>query len=147
MDQISDLNYLNMIIKETMRLYPVSIGTTGFMKKDVKIRNFFIKKDTTVMLNWYNCNLDEKYWGPNVMEFVPERWENGNHDNKYYFTPFGMGTRVCMGQKFSHIEMMTILSMILKRYVLKPYGYQELLFEESSFRVRNPISLKFEKRE
>ncbi len=81
------------------------------------------------------------------MDFVPERWENGDHDNKFYYTPFGMGTRVCMAQKFSHIEMMTILAMILKRYVIRPDGNQELQFDKKTFRVRNPINLIFDKRE
>ena len=64
-----------------------------------------IKKDVMVAVGWIEINFNEKYFGKDVFEYRPERWLNGEVklDSSYIFTPFSMGPRGCIGQKFARI--------------------------------------------
>jgi cytochrome P450 len=48
----------------------------------------------------YNLHFDESLWGPDVHDFIPERWLN-REDEKLdqWLAPFSKGARSCVGQK------------------------------------------------
>lgn len=43
-------------------------------------------------------------FGPDALEFKPERWENWN-PKPFTYIPFNAGPRICIGQQFAIAEM------------------------------------------
>ena len=67
------------------------------------------------------------YYGPDVDEFRPERFEGeeGKRIHNFAHVPFSSGSRVCVGNNFSLVEQKLFLVKLLQKFVvdLKP-GYE-----------------------
>ncbi|CAG8600722.1 18245_t:CDS:10 [Dentiscutata erythropus] len=92
-DKLKDLKYLNAVISETMRLWPVfldgGIGRTP--EKDTIFGKYMIPKNTNLVLNIYDLHHDPNYWGENVEEFIPERWLEPENIPRDVYYPFSSG--------------------------------------------------------
>ncbi|CAL8468296.1 g7836 [Coccomyxa elongata] len=73
-EDLSKLTYLNLVIKESMRMYPVAGGTVRMPKKDVLLGGkYLIPKNTTVFLPLHAIhNSIHNFEEPD--KFLPERW-------------------------------------------------------------------------
>ncbi|KAF0536473.1 cytochrome P450 [Gigaspora margarita] len=113
-EQHASLKYLNMIIRENLRLYP-SVGGLPLrvVTEDIKLKNFLIPTGTTISLFVYGIHHSSKLW-KNPEEFLPERFEN-EHDN-YSWLAFGGGSRIYLGNNFSLIEQRIVLCLLLRKY-------------------------------
>ncbi|OBS66047.1 hypothetical protein A6R68_05414, partial [Neotoma lepida] len=69
---LMDMEYLDMMVNETLRLYPIAVRLERVSKKDVEINGVFIPKGTIVIVPTYPLHRDPKYW-PEPEEFCPER--------------------------------------------------------------------------
>ncbi|PKC15066.1 cytochrome P450 [Rhizophagus irregularis] len=127
-DQLKALPYLNAVINETMRLWPVTLdgGIGRSPEKDTIINGYMIPARTNLVLNYYHLHHDPKYWGKNVEEFVPERWLDLNNSPKDIFYPFSAGSRNCIGQNFALMEMRLIIASLLFQFDVKDILAQEL---------------------
>ncbi|KAL5232262.1 hypothetical protein ABZP36_031038, partial [Zizania latifolia] len=97
-DDVIRLNYLKMVIKETLRLHcPMPLLGPRKCHETCKVMGYDVPKDTTVFVNaWAICR-DPKYW-VDADEFKPERFEDMSIDlkgNNFEFLPFGSGRRMC----------------------------------------------------
>ncbi|WCJ39155.1 cytochrome P450 family 705 subfamily A polypeptide 22 [Euphorbia peplus] len=117
---IPKLHYFQAVVKETMRLHPVSATYPRACRSDCKIRGYDIPKGTTVMINAYSVMRDPKVWD-HPDEFYPERFlqkdqenqEDRNINNSMSFIPFGGGRRKCPGSHFAlSIIHITVASMV-----------------------------------
>eukprot|EP01127_Copromyxa_protea_P014414 TRINITY_DN4006_c0_g1_i2.p1 TRINITY_DN4006_c0_g1~~TRINITY_DN4006_c0_g1_i2.p1 ORF type:complete len:508 (+),score=98.07 TRINITY_DN4006_c0_g1_i2:63-1586(+) len=130
-ENITRLSYLEAIIKEALRInVPLYSCTWRKATEDMVLQDYFIPKDTYLSVNFLPAHMKEEYWGPDVREFVPERWlAPGAHKLKNF--AFSSGPRICIGKKFSMIEMKIILSMIIQRWrwSLEPgYKWEDAMF-------------------
>lgn len=71
-DALMDMEYLDMVVNESLRLYPIAIRLERVSKKDVEINGVFIPKGTVVMIPIYPLHRNPEYW-PEPQEFCPER--------------------------------------------------------------------------
>ncbi|RIA88732.1 cytochrome P450 [Glomus cerebriforme] len=126
-DQLKSLPYLNAVINETMRLWPVTLdaGIGKSPEKDTVINGYMIPARTNLVLNYYCLHYDPKYWGKNVKEFVPERWLGIDNSPKDVFYPFSAGSRNCIGQNFAMMEMRLIIASLLSQFDVKDILTQE----------------------
>ncbi|KAJ3898600.1 cytochrome P450 [Lentinula edodes] len=118
-DDLVGLPYLDAVCRETLRLYaPVS----SLLRKSTEdaivplsrpvrdadgneVTEIFLPKATTVMISIMNANRDPKLWGPDVLEWKPERWlsplpeaiMNSKMPGVYsHLMTFNGGSRSCM---------------------------------------------------
>ncbi|TEA16783.1 Cytochrome P450 monooxygenase FUS8 [Colletotrichum sidae] len=123
-DRMKDLPFLDAVLKETLRLRPVSAaGMARLLSYVAKTR---ITANTT-LLHW-----SDEQW-PDADRFVPERWlseyKGKAASEKTAWYPFSAGTRTCIGKQFAWNELRLVLVSLLRRYDLSviPDQSQELV--------------------
>ena len=74
------MEYLDMVLNEILRLYPVGMRIQRVCKLDVEIDGVLIPKGAAVVIPVYALHHDPQYW-PEPEEFHPERYQNLRHGN------------------------------------------------------------------
>ncbi|XP_059641239.1 cytochrome P450 71A9-like [Cornus florida] len=123
---ISKLVYLNLVIKETLRLHPpVPLLVPRETTESCTIRGYEIPAKTRVFFNAKSIATDPKCW-ENPNEFRPERFLNSSIDFKgqnFELLPFGAGRRGCPGINFSLVLIELALTNLLYHFDWKlPQG-------------------------
>jgi cytochrome P450 len=113
------LPYTEMVIKESMRLYPPAWGVTREAIEDVNLSGYRMEKGRIAIANIYGMHRDSHYF-PDAEKFIPERFsaENEKHINKYAYLPFGAGPRICIGNAFAMMEARLLLATIAQAFEL-----------------------------
>ncbi|KAI3473012.1 hypothetical protein Pfo_030095 [Paulownia fortunei] len=97
-----------MVIQETLRLYPSGPTLSREALKDMNIGRIRATLHT-----------DADIWGPDALEFIPQRFENGiagAFKSPSSYMPFGFGPRVCIGQHLATVELKLLISLILSNF-------------------------------
>ncbi|KAM7514384.1 hypothetical protein LguiA_003967 [Lonicera macranthoides] len=93
---LSKFPYLQCIIHETLRLFPVApLLVPHVSSDDCTIGGFDIPRGTMLLANAWAIHRDPKVWD-DPTSFRPDRFESGQNEG-YKFVPFGMGRRQCPG--------------------------------------------------
>ncbi|XP_015894475.1 cytochrome P450 71B26-like [Ziziphus jujuba] len=97
---IDQLQYLKMIVKETLRLHPpAAFLLPRETISHFKVNGYEVYPKTTIQINAWAIGRDPEYW-KNPEEFIPERFNDSPIDFKgqhFEFLPFGSGRRICPG--------------------------------------------------
>ncbi|EGN97680.1 hypothetical protein SERLA73DRAFT_111009 [Serpula lacrymans var. lacrymans S7.3] len=110
---------------EAMRLYPpASVILREAMQDAVlsitdrdrgkKVRDVIIKKGTLTCIDVIGIHYNPRYF-PDPEIFEPSRWEDSTV-NTDAFVGFGHGPRVCIGDRFSIVESICFLVMLLRTW-------------------------------
>uniref|UniRef100_A0A452TXS3 Cytochrome P450 3A n=1 Tax=Ursus maritimus TaxID=29073 RepID=A0A452TXS3_URSMA len=150
-DALAQMEYLDMVLNETLRLYPIGGRLERLCKKDVEISGVFIPKGTVVMVPVFTLHRDQDLW-PEPEEFRPERFSKKNKDsiNPYIYLPFGTGPRNCLGMRFAIMNMKLALVRVLQNFSFKPCKETQIplkLYTQGLIRPEKPIVLKVEPRD
>lgn len=114
-------DYLNSVIKESMRLYPPAWISDRMCMNDDTYGPYKIPAGTILVLFYYGLHRDPKHWtGPT--EFIPERFSKKNADKNKTYYPFGAGPRLCIGNNFAMAEMTIFLQRFFTRFKVTPTG-------------------------
>ncbi|XP_067317878.1 cytochrome P450 3A9-like [Anolis sagrei] len=149
-DAIMQLEYLDMVINETQRLYPLGGRIERVCKKDVEINGVTIPKGVVVMIPPYNLHRDPEYW-PEPEEFRPERFSKENKESvdPYTYLPFGAGPRNCIGMRFALVTMKVAITILLQHFsfrVCKETPIPLKLGSQAFLVPEKPIVLKLVRR-
>jgi cytochrome P450 len=119
-DTISRFQYIEMIIKETLRLFPVDHMTLRTASADIVLNDILIPRDSKLVIPVFNVHRNENIWGNDAASFKPERFEYDEFKNihPYAFIPFTGGSRICLGRKYAMLFMKTCLAKLLLNYEL-----------------------------
>lgn len=137
-DHINKLEFIEQIIKETLRLNPVAPYVLRWCKEDTKISQCTIPRDTTVIVNLYTMHRRKDIYGPTANDFNPDRFhpDEVKKRHPHSYAPFSLGPRNCIGMKYSYIGMKTILATVLRNYRLTTN------LKMSDVRMRYEITMK-----
>ncbi|XP_043695910.1 cytokinin hydroxylase-like [Telopea speciosissima] len=117
-EQLSKLSVLNMVINESLRLYPPASLLPRIAFEDIKLGDLEIPKGLSIWIPVLAIHHNEALWGKDVHEFNPERFAAKSFvpGGRRTFLPFAMGPRNCVGQAFALMEAKVILSMLISRF-------------------------------
>ncbi|CAJ1947410.1 unnamed protein product [Sphenostylis stenocarpa] len=113
--QLSKLTLLNMVIKESMRLYPPATVLPRMVFKDMVLGDLHIPKGLSIWIPVLAIHHSEELWGEDANEFNPERFASKSF-MPGRFIPFASGPRNCVGQSFAMMEAKIILAMFISQF-------------------------------
>ncbi|CAF1472592.1 unnamed protein product [Rotaria sordida] len=119
LDDVQQMNYLECVIKETLRLLP-SVPMIGReIQETFQYDGKTFLKGTTVVIFIYEIHRDPQHF-PEPEKFDPDRFlpELTQQRHPYAYIPFSAGSRNCIGQRFALLEEKVFLSTIIRRFHL-----------------------------
>ncbi|CAI0433777.1 unnamed protein product [Linum tenue] len=128
---LDQLNYLDMVIAESLRLHPpgplLLPRENGNQK--VELSSYEVPINTKVIVNVWAINRDPRYW-KEAERFLPERFMDYSIDYKgtdFQFIPFGAGRRMCPGVSFGMaIVKLTLANLLFHFDWVLPAGQKSI---------------------
>lgn len=122
LEDLPRLRYTEMVLKESMRLYPAVWGIGRRAIADCEIGGYRVTAGTNIFIFQSLTQRDPRFF-PDPDAFDPERWcedpvRSGKIPRFAYF-PFGGGPRVCVGAAFAMMEATLLLAMIQRAFHLE----------------------------
>ncbi|KAL7026334.1 hypothetical protein ACKWTF_013867 [Chironomus riparius] len=118
-DAIAEMKYLDMVLSETLRRYPVIDTHLRKSVKEYKIpnTNLVIPAGCPIFIPVGAVQNDEKYF-ENPQKFNPERFtpENIKKQIPYTYMPFSEGPRICIGLRFGSMQAKIGLIKLLRNF-------------------------------
>ncbi|XP_014481508.1 PREDICTED: cytochrome P450 6k1-like isoform X2 [Dinoponera quadriceps] len=122
-EMIQSMSYLDMVVSETLRKYPILGVIDRETVEPYKIpnSNLVLEKGMPVFISIKGLHYDPEYF-PNPEKFDPERFSEENKRNIQPFTymPFGEGPRMCIGMRLGILQVKLGLLKALYRYKVTP---------------------------
>uniref|UniRef100_A0A8C6VAI6 unspecific monooxygenase n=1 Tax=Neogobius melanostomus TaxID=47308 RepID=A0A8C6VAI6_9GOBI len=148
--EVMQMEYLDCVVNESLRLYPIASRLERVAKASVEINGLLIPKDMVVMVPTWPLHRDPDIW-PEPEAFKPERFSKENKDNidPYTYMPFGIGPRNCIGMRFALVMMKLAIVEILQKYSFSVCKETEIPLEmdiQGLLAPKRPIKLKLEPR-
>ncbi|XP_070695459.1 cytochrome P450 3A30-like [Pempheris klunzingeri] len=150
-EALMKMEYLDMVMNESLRLYPIANRLERMSKASVEMNGVTIPKGTVVAIPVYVLQRDPALW-PEPEAFKPERFSKEQKDNidLYAFLPFGAGPRNCIGMRFAVLMMKLAIVEILQNFTFVTCKETEIplvLGTDGFITPKDPIKLKLEPRE
>ncbi|XP_062034075.1 cytochrome P450 4F2-like [Lepus europaeus] len=121
-DDLAQLPFLTMCIKESLRLHPPLLGISRSCTQDMRLPDGrVIPKGVICFINIFGTHHNPAVWqDPEVYDpsrFEPEKVKDRS---PLAFIPFSAGPRNCIGQTFAMIEMKVALVLLLLHFRFLP---------------------------
>uniref|UniRef100_A0A5B6YTT0 Cytochrome P450 76A2-like n=1 Tax=Davidia involucrata TaxID=16924 RepID=A0A5B6YTT0_DAVIN len=116
---IDNLQYLQAVLKETLRLHPpVPLLIPRKAIRETDFMGYQIPKETQVFVNAWAMGRDPECWD-DPLSFKPERFLGSKIDYKgqhFELIPFGAGRRMCVGVPLAHRMLHLVLGSLLQEF-------------------------------
>jgi len=119
-ETLKDLNYIDWIIHETLRIYP-SLSATDITNRVTKtemiIGNYYIPAKTIIQADFISMLQSKEIWG-DPENFRPERFDPDilTKEQRSSWMPFSYGPRICIGINFTLTEQKIFLATLLREF-------------------------------
>jgi cytochrome P450 len=145
---LPNLPYTEMVIRESIRLYPPAPGFAREPIEDVSIGGYDIPKGSLVLVNTYALQRDPRFF-EDPERYDPDRFARGWEERveRYTYLPFGGGPRVCIGNGFALTEARLILATVAQHYKLSLEPYEPIKpVQLVTLRPSGPVRMRLERR-
>jgi cytochrome P450 len=117
---VPKFEFATQVIQEALRLYPPFWMVDRMALADDCVGDLAIPRGSTVVVFVYGAHHSPRYW-ENPESFLPERFTKANEKLHTPFTylPFGAGPRGCIGGNYAMLQILMILSVLLRKYDLR----------------------------
>ena len=147
-EDLPRLRYTDMVVKESMRLYPPAWAFGREALEDCEIGGYHVPAGTQLIMSQWVMHRDTRYYDE-PGKFRPERWGDGSTEGllKYAYFPFGGGPRLCIGQSFAKMEAVLLLATIARQFRLRAAPGERISPQPSiTLRPKNGMRMVLEKR-
>ncbi|GJS06202.1 cytochrome P450 CYP82D47-like protein [Tanacetum coccineum] len=133
---LKNLVYIQAIIKETLRLYPIApLSAPHESTEDCMVGGYTVPKGTLLLVNIWNIHHDSQIW-TDPFKFEPERFLTSKKEldvkgQHFEFFPFGSGRRMCVGISFALEALQYILASIIHAFELQNPSNEPIDMTES----------------
>ena len=119
LDDLPQLRYTEMVLAESMRLYPPAWAMGRYARQDFRLGPYFLPARTTVLMSQFVTHRDPRFF-PDPLRFDPERFSPEAKASRAKFTyfPFGAGPRQCIGESFAWMEAVLVLATLAQKWKL-----------------------------
>ena len=128
LDQISTLEYLDLVVKEVLRLYPPGPGIGRKLDEDCVIDGRVIPKGSSLWLFIYYVQRHPDVW-ESPDSFIPERHTAESRleqkRSNFAYIPFSAGPRNCVGQRFAVQEIKVVLVYLVRKFRMRSEDEEE----------------------
>ncbi|KAJ8762231.1 hypothetical protein K2173_007387 [Erythroxylum novogranatense] len=134
---ISNMVYMQAIVKETLRLHPPApLSAPREFIEDCTVGGYHVSRGTWLMVNLWMIHRDPRVW-EDPLEFKPERFLTTHKDvdvrgHNYELMPFGSGRRVCPGISFGLQMLHLVLATHLQAFEYSTPGSALIDMSESA---------------
>jgi cytochrome P450 len=114
---VPKFEFTTQVIMEGLRLYPPFWMVDRMALADDRAGDLAIPRGSTVVVFIYGAHHAPQYWESSE-SFDPERFAKVNEKLRTPFThlPFGAGPRGCIGGNYAMLQILMILSVLLRKY-------------------------------
>ncbi|XP_017882209.1 cytochrome P450 9e2-like [Ceratina calcarata] len=122
-EALMGMKYLDAVINESLRMYPVQPTIDRVCTEKFELpptlpgaKPYIMEKGDSLVVPVYGILHDEKYF-EDPEEFKPERFLNDGKKeaNATTYFPFGLGPRICIGNRFALLETKVLLFHIFAK--------------------------------
>ncbi|XP_017064972.1 probable cytochrome P450 318a1 [Drosophila eugracilis] len=160
LEQLQQLRYLDAFVSESLRLLATVPMNLRHVSRDFQLssreKETIVPQNSIIVLDTFNMQRDERWWGANAKEFEPQRFLDHDQEPKgqsnagageprrqrdrrhsYSFLPFSNGLRSCIGRRYGLFIMKVFLVKLISNFNFQSdFELEQLQFVEN-------ISLKF----
>ena len=117
-----DDDYIDAVVKETLRLRPVIAGVGRVVRGEPQeLGGYLIPPGVEINPSIAGIHRRADRY-PEPRAFRPERFLGPDAPDTYTWLPFGGGIRRCLGASFATFEMRVVIRRVLERAELAPIG-------------------------
>ncbi|HLL72297.1 MAG TPA: cytochrome P450 [Pyrinomonadaceae bacterium] len=147
-EDLPRLPYTEMVLAESMRLYPPAWVIGRLAIKDYAVGGAVAEKGALVLLSQYVMHRDARFF-PDPLRFDPERWTPEAKESRpqYSYFPFGGGARRCIGEGFAWMEGTLLVATIARRWRMRLVpGHAVVPHPRITLRPKHGIRMTLEER-
>ncbi|XP_043397566.1 thromboxane-A synthase isoform X3 [Chelonia mydas] len=143
---VQELPYLDMVIAETLRMYPPAFRFTRETSKDCVVMGQHIPAGAIIEIAVGPLHYNPELW-PEPEKFIPERFtaEAKLQQHPFTYLPFGAGPRSCIGMRMALLEIKMTLLRILQKFKFETSPETQIplqLTSVSSLAPKNGVYVK-----
>ncbi|XP_058823441.1 cytochrome P450 4C1-like [Topomyia yanbarensis] len=118
LEDLTSLQYLEMVIKESMRIVPVASIIGRICERELQVANLILPAGTEIFIPILKLHRDKSIWGPHSEVFDPDNFlpERCAKRHPYAYLPFGGGIRNCIGMRYAWMSLKIALAKLIRMY-------------------------------
>jgi cytochrome P450 len=143
-----DTEYLDAVVKESLRIRPVIPGVGRVVRSEpFRINGYEVPPGVEINPSIRMIHRREELY-PDARSFRPERFLGPDPPDTYTWIPFGGGTRRCLGASFALMEMRIVLQRVLARTALRAADpeLEEVQFRAITLAPRSGVRVVLDRR-
>ncbi|XP_063534371.1 cytochrome P450 6B5-like [Cydia strobilella] len=138
LDALNELQYLDQVFSETLRMYPIVDHLLRKAANDYELpgTNVKVAKGQVVITSLMGIHHDEKYY-PEPEKFDPDRFSPENVADRHScaYMPFGLGPRHCIGMRFARVQSVVCIIKFFSKFRLEASKNTVRSFSSNPYRI------------